>query len=149
MLWIRDWWIAALVLLVFCGASVAGVIIYVRSNRVAVRADDLRVGDCIKEAAENVLPDWVKTISCDRPHFGEVFAILTVPDASAYPGDQAFNAFGDKCGPEFFDYAQDAPEGPTFRVAVGYPTAEAWATGDRSLVCVATSKQERSASIGN
>ena len=58
MLWIRDWWIAALVLLVFCGASVAGVIIYVRSNRVAVRADDLRVGDCIKEAAENVLPDW-------------------------------------------------------------------------------------------
>ncbi|HEX7429940.1 MAG TPA: hypothetical protein VF328_24250, partial [Mycobacterium sp.] len=78
-----------------------------------------------------------------------VLAILTVPDASAYPGDQAFNAFGDKCGPEFFDYAQDAPEGPTFRVAVGYPTAEAWATGDRSLVCVAMSKQERSASIGN
>jgi hypothetical protein len=77
-------------------------------------------GDCIKEAAENVLPDWVKPVACDRAHFGEVFAILTLPDAPAYPGEQAMNALGDNCSPEFFNYAPNSPEGPTFRVAVGY-----------------------------
>jgi hypothetical protein len=88
-----------------------------------------------------------KPVACDRAHFGEVFAILTLPDAPAYPGEQAMNALGDNCSPEFFNYAPNSPERPTFRVAVGYPAADAWATGDRSLVCVAVSRHERWLSI--
>jgi Septum formation len=143
----RGGWLAVLIVMVCCVALAVGVALVVRSNRPAVRAEDLRVGDCIQEAAKNVLPERVQPVSCDRPHFGEVFAVLMLPDALAYPGAQATPALRENCGSKFFDYAPDAPEGPTFHVIVGYPRATAWATGDRALVCVAVSKHERSSSI--
>jgi hypothetical protein len=76
-----------------------------------------------------------------------VFAVLTLPEASNYPGDAPRDARSDECGPKFFDYAPNSPEGPTFRVAVAYPTADRWANGDRSVVCVAISKHERWSSV--
>jgi hypothetical protein len=90
---------------------------------------------------------WVKRVRCDRPHYGEVFAVLTQPEGAPYPGDQPAIAPGNDCGPRFFDYAPNSPEGPVFQVAVAYPTARAWATGDRSVVCVAMSGHERWSSL--
>ena len=50
-------------------------------------------------------------------------------------------ARGDDCGPSFFDYAPNSPEGPVFRVALAYPYGTSgWAnrrTGP--VVCVAMS----------
>jgi hypothetical protein len=76
-----------------------------------------------------------------------VFAILTVPDTQDYPGDDALKRLGDNRGRKFFEYAPDIPEGPTFKVAIGYPRAEGWANGDRSFVCAAISNGERWSSI--
>jgi hypothetical protein len=112
-----------------------------------VQAADLRTGDCVKDTYDGELPTWVMRVRCDRPHYGEVFAVLTLPDGSPYPGDQPPNAGADACGPTFFEYAPNSPEGPTFQLAVAYPTTHAWANGERTLVCVAISKHERWSSL--
>jgi hypothetical protein len=141
--------IAALVISAAWIAIITSVIAYgISAQGKTVQATDLNTGDCIKQDAyESKLPTWVKRVRCDRPHYGEVFSVQTLPDAALYPGDQPAMARGDECGPKFFDYAPNSPEGPTFRVAVAYPTADEWANGDRSVVCVAISEHERWSSL--
>jgi hypothetical protein len=140
--------IAALVVSAVWIAVITSVIAYgVSTQGKSVQATDLSTGDCVKDAYDDQLPTWVKRVRCDRPHYGEVFAVMTPPDGSAYPGDQTPNTGADACGPKFFDYAPNSPEGPVFAVAVAYPSAQAWANGDRSIVCVAISKHERWSSL--
>lgn len=133
-------WIAIITSLIAYGVSAQGK---------TVRAIDLKTGDCVKDASDRELPTWVKRVRCDRPHHGEVFAVLTLPDATTYPGDGPLRARADECGPTFFDYAPNSPEGPTFQVAVAYPSADDWANGERSVVCVAISEHERWSSLRN
>jgi len=78
-----------------------------------------------------------------------VFAVLTVPDTQDYPGEEALKRFGGNCGREFFDYAPNVPDGPTFKVEISYPKSDAWSNGNRSIVCAAISKGERWAPIRN
>jgi hypothetical protein len=140
--------IAALVVSAVWIAVITSVIAYgVSTQGKSVQATDLSTGDCVNYAYDDQLPTWVKRVRCDRPHYGEVFAVMTPPDGSEYPGDQPPNAGADACGPKFFDYAPNSPEGPVFAVAVAYPSAQAWANGDRSIVCVAISKHERWSSL--
>jgi hypothetical protein len=127
-------WIAVITSLIAYGLSAQGK---------TVHAIDLKTGDCVKDASESELPNWVKRVRCDRPHYGEVFAVLTLPDTTTYPGEEPLRTRGDECGHTFFEYAPNSPEGPTFRVAVAYPTADGWANGQRSVVCVAMSEHER------
>lgn len=112
-----------------------------------VRVDLLQLGDCVRTRESDVLPHEVKRVDCNGPHYGEVFAIVRAPDAQEYPGEQALRTIGDQCGGKFFDYAPNIPEGPTFRLAIGYPSAQAWSEGSRSVVCVAMAKNERWESI--
>jgi hypothetical protein len=140
--------IAALVISAAWIAIITSVIFYgLSANGKTVHATDLSTGDCVKDTYEGVLPGWVKRVRCDRPHYGEVFAVETLPANAPYPGEQPAMARADECGRKFFDYAPNSPQGPTFRVAVAYPTADAWANGDRSLVCVAISEHERWSSL--
>jgi hypothetical protein len=121
--------VAALVISAVWIAIIASVIAYgVSTQGNSVRATDLGIGDCVKDAYDDQLPTWVKRVGCDRPHHGEVFAVLTQPNASAAD-----------CAAKFFDYAPNSPEGPVFRIA--------WANGDRFIVCVAMSKHERWSSL--
>jgi hypothetical protein len=140
--------IAALVISAAWIAIITSVIAYgLSAQGKTVHATDLTTGDCIKDTHERELPAWVMRVRCDRPHYGEVFAVQTLPADAPYPGEQPARAFADECGPKFFDYAPNSPEGPTFRIAVAYPTADAWANGERSVVCVAISEHERWSSI--
>ena len=121
--------IAALAISTVWIAVITSVIAYgVSTQGKSVHATDLNTGDCVKDAYDDQLPNWVKRVRCDRPHYGEVFAVLTQPNAR--PAD---------CGTKFFDYAPNSPEGPVFRIA--------WANNDRSIVCVAMSKHERWSSL--
>ena len=121
--------IAALVISVAWIAVITTVIAYgISTLGKSVQASALTPGDCVKDSHDDELPTWVKRVRCDRPHYGEVFAVLTQTGATA-----------EDCGPEFFNYAPNSPEGPVFRVA--------WANGDRSIVCVAMSKHERWSSL--
>ncbi len=140
--------IAALVISAAWIALITSLIVYgLSAQGKSVLAIELNTGDCVKDASEGELPALVKRVRCDRPHYGEVFAVLTLPDAPAYPGVDFLRARVDDCGPTFFDYAPNSPEGPTFRVAVAYPSADGWANGERSVVCVAMSKHERWSSL--
>jgi len=140
--------IAALVISTAWIAAITSVIAYAVSTQgKSVQATDLKPGDCVKDTYNDQLPTWVSRVRCDRPHYGEVFAVLAQPDGSPYPGDEPPNAGGDTCGPKFFEYAPNPPDGPVFAVAVAYPTAQAWANGDRSIVCVAMSRHERWSSL--
>ena len=121
--------IAALVISAMWIVVIGSVIAYgVSTQGNSVRAADLNTGDCVKDAYDHRLPTWVKRVRCDRPHYGEVFAVLTQPDATAAD-----------CGSNFFDYAPNSPEGPVFRVA--------WANREGSIVCIAMSKHERWSSL--
>ncbi|AGB20900.1 hypothetical protein Mycsm_00448 [Mycobacterium sp. JS623] len=121
--------IAALVISAMWIVVIGSVIAYgVSAQGKSVRAADLNTGDCVKEAYDDHMPTWVKRVRCDRPHYGEVFAILTQPDATVAD-----------CGSKFFDYAPNSPEGPAFRVA--------WANRDGSIVCIAMSRHERWSSL--
>jgi hypothetical protein len=140
--------IAALVISAVWVAIITSLIAYgVSAQGKTVRGVDLKTGDCVKDAGENELPTWVKRVRCDRPHHGEVFSVLTLPNSTTYPGEKTLRARADECGPTFFDYAPNSPEGPTFRVAVAYPTSDGWANGERSVVCVAISEHERWSSL--
>jgi Septum formation len=141
--------IAAIILAIAGFAVVYGTYwVGMRRASVALQTHQLKVGDCIQEWwGGTVLPPVVERSRCDGPHFGEVFAILTVPDTQDYPGDEAMQRLGDNCGRKFFEYAPNIPDGPTFKVAIGYPRANAWSNGARSLVCAAISKGERWSSI--
>lgn len=146
---IANWTIAALVALGL-GALFVFSVYFINGRRqaVVIQTLQLKVGDCIQEWwGGTVLPPVVRKTRCDGPHFGEVFAILTVPDTQDYPGEVALKRFGDNCGHKFFDYAPDIPDGPTFKVAAGFPNEQAWANRDRSVVCAAISKGERWSSI--
>jgi hypothetical protein len=121
--------VAALVISAAWIAIISSVIVYgITAQGNSVQATDLHTGDCVKDSYRGQLPEWVKRVRCDRPHYGEVFAVLTQPGARV-----------DDCGPKFFDYAPNSPEGPVFGVA--------WATGDRLIACVAMSKHERWSSL--
>jgi hypothetical protein len=140
--------IAALVVSAAWIAIITSVIGYGLSTQgKTVRSIDLRTGDCVKDAYESELPTRVKRVRCDRPHYGEVFVVLTQQNAAPYPGDQPAMARAEDCGARFVDYAPNSPAGPVFRVAVAYPTAQAWGNGDRSVVCVAMSEHERWSSL--
>jgi hypothetical protein len=140
--------IAAIVISAVWIAVITSVIAYgVSAQGKSVQAIDLKTGDCVKDTAESELPARVTRVRCDRAHYGEVFAVQTLPDATTYPGEEFLSTRADECGPTFFDYAPNSPEGPTFRTAVAFPTADGWANGERSVVCVAMSEHERWSSL--
>jgi hypothetical protein len=74
-------------------------------------------------------------------------AYLIMPTSPQYPGEQAIEALQDNCSSEFTRYAPNAPARPTFNRFVISPSPESWADGGRSMVCIATTEQDRSQSI--
>ena len=91
--------------------------------------DSLQVGDCVAEVAEGETAT-VKAVPCDRDASGKVFAIFTLK-GEAWPGDaDADQAAGDGCANRYQD-DEDA------EITFLRPTKEAWAQGDRRVICIA------------
>nr|CRL69296.1 hypothetical protein CPGR_01488 [Mycolicibacterium komanii] len=148
--WVRPshWVVVAVVVVgVVALATIGWFYIVAPRLTTPVRADLLAPGDCVRTSETDVLPPEVKRVTCDGPHYGEVFAIVRAPDTGEYPGEEALERLGEGCSGKLFDYAPNIPEGPTFRLALGIPGAQAWSEGSRSVVCVAMAKNERWGSI--
>lgn len=79
----------------------------------------------------------VETVSCDQPHAGEVFAVLTMPNG-AFPGQAAVAAYHEKCGPQLQSYSPRSLTEESVQLYVLFPTAQTWADGDRTVTCIAT-----------
>ncbi|MBU9762860.1 hypothetical protein FR943_03185 [Mycobacterium sp. TNTM28] len=125
----------------------AGAVFYLARDRGATEASQVRAGECLAEVPDSSRVLYVKTVGCDQPHHGEVFAVLTLPDGD-FPGDAAVVEYTDKCGPALAGYAPDAAHDSGIQLFVLYPTADSWQRGDRTVTCVATSKNPRSGKIG-
>jgi hypothetical protein len=126
---------------------VAGVAIFlvVRTDTVTVTMDNVKVGDCLAELPDRAV-STVQTVECDQPHAGEVFAVLMMPKGD-FPGQDAIDAYHDKCEPALASYAPDVITDDSVQLYILSLTEQAWRQGDRSVICIAEFAQPRTGSI--
>lgn len=125
------------------GLAIA-VTLFITSD--TVTATNVKVGDCLSEIPDGERVLTVTTISCDEPHAGEVFAVLTMPDGD-FPGQAAVEAYHEKCSPELVAYSPQSLLDDEVQLYVLYPTAETWEGGDRAVTCIATLDPPRTGSL--
>jgi hypothetical protein len=93
---------------------------------------DFQPGECVNDVG-GAMP----VVSCEEPHEGEVYAVITLP-AGPWPGQEPVRTQARSRCSELLDrYTSDpdAPAGLTFSYL--FPTAERWDT-DRTANCIAT-----------
>lgn len=141
-----KWALLAVVVLVALVVA-AGAVFYLARDRGATEASQVRSGNCLAEIPDSSRVLYVKAVSCDQPHKGEVFRVLPLPDGD-FPGDAAVVKYADQCGPALAQYAPDANGETGIQLFVLYPTADSWQRGDRTVTCIATSKNPRTGKLG-
>jgi hypothetical protein len=140
-----KWVLLAVVVLVALVVA-AGAVFYLARDRGATQASQVRSGDCLTEIPDSSRVLYVKAVGCDQPHKGEVFAVLPLPDGD-FPGDSAVVKYADRCAPALTEYAPDANSDSGIQLFVLYPTADSWQRGDRTVTCIATSKNPRTGKL--
>jgi hypothetical protein len=143
----RGMAIAAIILSVLwiVGIGVA-ILVQLVIGKGNVTATDVKVGDCLSEIPNGSKVIRVQTIGCDKPHAGEVFAVLMMPDGD-FPGQSAVEAYHEKCSPALASYSPSAMTDDSVQLYVLYPTADTWANGDRAVTCIATLDPPRAGSL--
>ncbi|MGV0811322.1 septum formation family protein [Mycolicibacterium boenickei] len=140
-------WVLLAVVVLIAVVVAAAAVFYFSRDRGATEASQVRSGDCLAEIPDSSRVLYVKTVSCDQPHKGEVFTVLQLPEGN-FPGDAAVVKYTDKCAPALAQYAPDATEESGIQLFVLYPTADSWQRGDRTVTCIATSENPRTGKIG-
>jgi Septum formation/Domain of unknown function (DUF4190) len=142
----------AIAALVISGAWILlGVIVVVGAivlGNGSVRATDVKVGDCIETTPTDMAN--VKTlpkVSCDKPHEGEVYALLPV-SGGTFPGQTALrDGYEKKCVSELDAYSSKAAADSAYQIFVLYPTQQTWDQGDRRVACVTITQDKRTGSV--
>ncbi|BBY17994.1 septum formation family protein [Mycolicibacterium litorale] len=143
----KTWLILGIVALVAVVAVIAIVlVVFLVVRQGTVTATEVKLGDCLSEIPDGTRVLTVKTVSCDEPHAGEVFAVLMMPDGD-FPGADAVTEYSNRCGPELASYSPAAVTDDSVQLYVLYPTEETWADGDRAVTCVATLDPPRTGSL--
>lgn len=138
--------LAVLVLLI--GIVVANfVIVFSRGNELAVA--ELTVGDCLSEFYQTG-SQFVSPVECSRNHVQEV--VGSTPDVLAaelaesvteFPGVDELNTIATElCVSEFNTYTGLDYESAEFLVTGITPNAEAWDSGDRAIICLASNADQ-------
>jgi hypothetical protein len=103
-----------------------------------VSSSELRIGDCFSDNALDGSSDPVPTISCDKKHDDETFAIVKVPNATDYPGDFALGKTADAmCRPLFEKFVGAPLDRTNLDYSEIYPAEDTWKSGDRAILCYA------------
>lgn len=109
-----------------------------------VSFNDLAVGDCVGKPAgwndvgEELDSDFVDKLSCDEPHWGQVYETATL-SGSTYPGDDDLVVRAEAMC--ISETGLSRLKDPYYEEAyLNYvsPTAQSWHAGDRSVVCFAS-----------
>lgn len=96
----------------------------------------VEVGDCIGSFEDGEQVSELPVVPCEDAHDQEVFAASTVPDADAYPGDDAVQTQAEAdCSAEFETFTGVAYEESELYVNFLTPTEDSWAQGDREILC--------------
>lgn len=123
-----------------------GTVLYLTVFKGTVTATEVKTGDCLKEVPDSGVVMTLKTVACDEPHAGEIFAVLVMPDGD-FPGEPSVDAYTEKCGPVLDDYTNIDSADESVQLAALFPTAETWKQGDRAVTCIATLSPQRTGSI--
>jgi hypothetical protein len=139
--------LSGLWLLPFAAIVVYGVTTGLTSDTDIVVADEVEVGDCLAEIPQTGRVETVETVDCQKPHAGEVYAQLAVPDRD-FPGEDAIvERYASKCEPELARYSSTAAEDMSISLVYLHPSRETWERGDRAVHCIAVTLPPRSGSI--
>jgi hypothetical protein len=102
-----------------------------------VPSSRLGVGDCIAGRVEPGV-DRLVGVPCDAPHGAEAYDAWVLPDRD-HPGDEPLATAAEQgCVARFAGFVGEAYERSELEVASLTPTDEAWAAGDRTVVCFVT-----------
>lgn len=116
----------------FLGGLVYFGVQWFASQDTHLLATELERGDCVQEPTAEGLEIY-PLVACDRPHHGQVIAVLPVPGRE-FPGTEALRARAERgCGAA--SERVDAP--PRVTVRSVEPSFTIWNLGDRRIVCLA------------
>ncbi|PAM97374.1 hypothetical protein CJI59_34865 [Streptomyces sp. Alain-F2R5] len=104
----------------------------------------LDTGDCYNPSGKAEGTAYtVEIVPCDEAHAGQVVGEFSIEEGKEYPGDDGVSAIADtRCPVEAQKYAPDTWALPKGAELFYYtPTAESWATGDRSVSCTYTAEK--------
>ncbi|MFI0036400.1 septum formation family protein [Streptomyces mutabilis] len=104
----------------------------------------LDTGDCYNPSGKAEGTAYtVEIVPCDEAHAGQVVGEFSIDEGKEYPGDDGVSAIADtRCPVEAQKYAPDTWALPKGAELFYYtPTAESWATGDRSVSCTYTAEK--------
>jgi Septum formation/Domain of unknown function (DUF4190) len=128
--------------------GVVVVVLIVAFGQDSVEATDVQVGDCIETTPGDYAN--VKTlpkVSCDKPHEGEVYALLQV-SGDTFPGQTALRDEYDKqCESALGTYSPKAAADSAYQIYVLYPTQQTWDKGDRRVACLTITTDKRTGSV--
>ena len=107
--------------------------------------DQLRPGDCLAGSnmslgTDNPWPDYVTRVACTKQHVAEVFFAGNIwPQSLAFPGqDAVYSQANARCDAAFAAYdGIDASQSIFTFDTISPNIPPDWASGDRSVVCVA------------
>jgi hypothetical protein len=123
------------------------IVFYLVVGSGTVGANEVKAGDCLKELPASGLVLTVDTVPCGEPHKGEIFSMMTMPDGD-FPGQFAIQEYQNKCAPELAKYSPDTSGDPEVGLFVLYPSEDSWGEGDRTVICIATTNDARTGSVG-
>ena len=101
-------------------------------------ANDLEVGDCVAGDL-TAKGDEVEVVDCDEEHVVQAIGSFEAQDGD-FPGDEELAAIGfERCQGDLFRDFVGIPyvESSTIYSSWLVPDEDAWADGDRTVVCVA------------
>jgi hypothetical protein len=127
-------------------AIAGGTVLYLTVFKGTITASEVKAGDCLKELPDSGVVMTLRTVACEEPHAGEVFAVLIMPEGD-FPGGPAIDAYTEKCGPVLDEYTNIGSADESVQLAALFPTAETWKQGDRAVTCIATLNPRRTGSI--
>ena len=84
----------------------------------------------------------VEEFDCNQPHTGEVFYIHKLTDATRPSDDDMEKKATDACLAAFSPYVGKDYEDSSLSIVWMYPTVQTWTTGDREIVCIATTDDD-------
>lgn len=141
--------IAGLVLSGLWVVCIAALVVFlVIFDKGTVSATKVEAGDCLTELPASGVVITVDTASCDEPHKGEIFAVMTMPDGD-FPGQFAIEEYQSKCAPKLDEYSPEAVADPEVGLFVLYPSEDSWGQGDRAVTCIATTEKPRTGTLDN
>ncbi|VEG29077.1 Uncharacterised protein [Actinomyces howellii] len=101
---------------------------------------DLKVGDCFNdEGTSGTSVTSVPTIDCNAPHTYEVYYEEDLTTSSAPTGTEVDALGTEICEPAFETFVGIDYASSVYMYSYLYPSADTWATGDRTVTCVISS----------